>query len=399
MLGCNRCLNNYIFPEMNDDAIRNPQPAAHSLLSRLSLILFGLLFGFLLLELLIRLLGGLLLPPNLQLALAVRDVVAEQERLYQEDAYLGKVLRPGLDTTLTLPGEYSYHLQTADLGLGGPGFRETEVEKPAYAVAAGDSFTFGLGVGEQDSWVQRLQIELGKEVVNLGQPGFGPVRTARTYERYGSTFQPEIVLWLLVPNDLEDGLIFNGMSAPSSRQADSLDRVFSFLRPLSRLALILEFSLGRGPLSWAGGYTTRTISEQMLFFHPELLARQIDLTDETIEMGWWISRNAIVETVERVRGEGGEFVLILAPVRERAYIHLLSDNPASEPYNTDPLFDRYRSLGQEIGFPVLDLTPAFAEHAQAGEILYFQTDGHWNEQGNALAAKTIAEFLGQRHLN
>lgn len=365
------------------------------LLSRLGLILFGLLFGLLLIEVLIRLLGGALLPANLRWALAVRDAVAAQEALYRQDDYLGRVLKPDLDVIHTLPGEFTYTLRTSDLGRGGPGFREQALQTPVYAVAVGDSFTFGLGVAEEETWVQRLQERLGREIVNLGQPGFGPVRTARVYERYGSELRPQIVLWLAVPNDLEDGLVFNGMAAASTRTPDALDRLFNLLRPYSRLALAVEFSLGRGPLAWAGGYTTHTIGGRTLFFHPTLLARQIDLADPVIETGWWISRNAIAETAARAQAEDVHFLLLLAPVRERAYLHLLSDDP-DVPFNTDPLYDRYRQLGAELGFPVFDLTPAFVKAAQAGELLFFPSDGHWNAQGHALVAEALAAFLQQQ---
>lgn len=365
-------------------------------LSRLGLILFGLCFGLLLIELLIRVLGGALLPANLRWALTVRAAVAAQEAQYMQDDYLGRVLKPGLDVTHTLPGEFSYPLRTSDLGLGGPGFREETVQTPAFAVAVGDSFTFGLGVPAQETWVQRLQEELGREIVNLGQPGFGPVRTARVYERFGSGMQPQLVLWLLVPNDLEDGLLFNGMGAPSTRTPDGLDRLFDLLRPFSRLALITEFSLGRGPLAWAGGYTTRSIAGQTVSFHPTLLARQINLADPVIETGWWISRNAIAETAARAQAEGAHFLLLLAPVRERTYMHLLSEDAGPTAFDTDPLYDRYRQLGEELGFPVLDLTPAFVQRGQAGELLFFPSDGHWNAQGHALVAETLAAYLRDR---
>ncbi len=383
-----------------------------SLAARLGLVLFGLLAALLLVEILLRLLGSALLPPNLQLALAVADTVAQQQAIYQQDADLGQVLRPDLDTEISLSGDFSYRLRTSDLGLGGAGFRDQDAQPPVYAAALGDSFTYGLGVDEEDSWVARLQETLGKEVANLGQPGFGPVQEERMVQRYVRPLRPQVVLWMVFPNDLEDGLLFNGMGGVAERPAGRLDGILDALRPYSRLALLLEFSLGRGPLVWAEGYERRTVSDRAgrgedgteragrprpyeIFFHPDLLARQIDLTDPTIDTGWWITRNAIAKAAAELQADGSELILILAPPRERAYLHLLSATP-DVPYNTDQLFDRFKALGDELGVRVLDLTPAFVQAARDGDILYFQHDGHWNETGNALAADAIAEFLGDQ---
>lgn len=363
--------------------------------ARLGLILFGLIAAILLIEVLLRLLGGLLLPANLRLALAVADTAAQQQALYQQDAELGQVLRPALDSKVELSGDFSFHLRTSDLGLGGPGFRDEAVQPPVFAAAVGDSFTYGLGVEEQDSWVARLQDRLGKEVVNLGQPGFGPVQEARLVERYALPLQPELVLWMVFPNDLEDALIFNGMGGVQARPSDVLGRLLGGLRPFSRLALLLEFSLGRGPLVWAEGYERRQVGDRDFFFHPTLLSRQIDLADPTIDSGWWITRNAIAEAAAEIKAAGGEMVLILAPPRERVYLQHLSADPIV-PYNTDELFGRFRALGDELGIRVLDLTPNFVAAAQDDQALYFQHDGHWNEAGNAIAAEAIAQFIAEQ---
>ncbi len=174
-------------------------------LGKVALVGLGLVMGLLVLEGLFRLMPGLL-PPNLQLALKVRDTVAQRSQMFYHDPELGQVLKPDVDTTVDLVGEARYHVQTSDLGLGGPGFRDAQVQPPVYGVAIGDSFTYGLGVDEPETWVAQLQAQLGKEVVNLGQPGVGPVREAHIYQRYGRPLQPQVVLWMFFPNDLEDAM-------------------------------------------------------------------------------------------------------------------------------------------------------------------------------------------------
>ena len=362
-------------------------------LGRLALIGFGLVMALVMLEILLRLMPGFL-PPNLQLALRVRETVAQRSHLFYEDPELGHVLKPDLDADVSLRGDFDFHVQTSDLGLGGPGFRDHDVQVPAYAVAIGDSFTYGLGVEEPETWVARLQDDLGEEVVNLGQPGIGPVRENRIYQTYGRPLQPQVVLWMVVPNDLEDAMVFNGFGRPG-QEPTLLDQAFGLLRPWSRLALVVEFSLGRGPFAWAEGYEIRQVGDQTFFFQPGFITKQIDLADPYIEKGWWISRNALTEAVAAAHEDGSRFVLILAPPRERVYIDLLTDDPAHAPFNTDAFFARYKDLGDELGFETLDLTEPFVEAAQAGEILYFSRDGHWNAAGHALAARELAAYLSE----
>ena len=363
-----------------------------SWLGKGALILVSILFTLALVEALLRLMPGLL-PSNLQLALQIQDVAKERSQLFYQDPELGAVLKPGIDAELAMEGDFDFHVRTSDLGLDGPGFRDDHVQPPVYAVAIGDSFTYGLGVEEEETWVAQLQQHLGKEVVNLGQPGIGPVREARIYQRYGRPLQPQVVLWMLFPNDLEDAMVFNGFGRGASHAPDLWDRIFGLLRPWSRLAMLVEFSLGRGPFTWAGGYEAHPVAGEVMYFHPSQIARIIDLSDPYIDQGWWISRNALAESAAAAKADGSRFILILAPPRERVYIHLLTDDPENAPFNTDALFDRYKALGKELDIEVIDLTEPLVEAAQAGQRLYFTRDGHWNAAGHALVARVLADYL------
>jgi len=44
------------------------------------------------------------------------------------------------------------------------------------------------------------------------------------------------------------------------------------------------------------------------------------------------------------------------------------------------------------------LSPVFGRHAERGESLHYMYDGHWNAAGHALAARTVAENLGETGL-
>ena len=51
------------------------------------------------------------------------------------------------------------------------------------------------------------------------------------------------------------------------------------------------------------------------------------------------------------------------------------------------------SLLRQAGIPTLDLLPSFEKAAAEGAQLHLRHDGHWTEQGHALAAAALTDFL------
>tara|TARA_B100000029_G_scaffold45825_2_gene42236 strand:+ start:674 stop:1858 length:1185 start_codon:yes stop_codon:yes gene_type:complete len=112
---------------------------------------------------------------------------------------------------------------TNSLGFRGPEFplRVTAAESIAPTdrestavriVFLGDSVTFGEGVHDQDTFVERigrrLQSELGQpiEVYNFGVGGHNSSDANWTWERYARHIDPDLVVYTFVLNDAEPGL-------------------------------------------------------------------------------------------------------------------------------------------------------------------------------------------------
>ncbi len=87
--------------------------------------------------------------------------------------------------------------------------REFTIPKPAgvYRIATlGDSFTFGMGVEEEDTWPRRLEAELAgwrsAEVINFGVMGYDTTQEARLLEARVLTFQPDLIVIGYCLNDI-----------------------------------------------------------------------------------------------------------------------------------------------------------------------------------------------------
>lgn len=79
--------------------------------------------------------------------------------------------------------------------------RETRV------LLLGDSITFGLEVGDHETFAHRLDLEDGFEVVNLAVDGYGPDQSLLKLEREGLGFRPDVVIMnVCLENDFADAL-------------------------------------------------------------------------------------------------------------------------------------------------------------------------------------------------
>ena len=79
-------------------------------------------------------------------------------------------------------------------------------------LALGDSITFGFGVGQADSFPEQLERFINREqpqdrpveVINAGVNGFSLADEAAYLEALVNTYQPDAIVWTLVPNDYDD---------------------------------------------------------------------------------------------------------------------------------------------------------------------------------------------------
>jgi hypothetical protein len=111
------------------------------------------------------------------------------------------------------------------LRTNGRGFRnDQEIDDDALApgrrrrvVCSGDSFTFGYGVGNHQTWCARLEaIAPCLEAVNLGQGGYGVDQAYLRYKRDAGGLRHDLHLFAFITNDFDRARsdTFNGYGKP-----------------------------------------------------------------------------------------------------------------------------------------------------------------------------------------
>jgi hypothetical protein len=118
------------------------------------------------------------------------------------DAELGWVSLPHVD----LPDQYGRgrHLTTNARGFRG----RTEVGDTVppgrvRVVCSGDSFTFGVGLADQDTWCRGLEaLDPARETVNMGQGGYGIDQAWLWYRRDARGLQHQAQVFAFIAHDL-----------------------------------------------------------------------------------------------------------------------------------------------------------------------------------------------------
>lgn len=330
-----------------------------------------------------------------------QPVLIVSKGLYAPDPPRRYRLQPGFQGRITNRVEYDTPVSINKAGLRGP---EVEPKPGAFRVLAlGDSFTFGVGASQEESYPSRLQEILrsrGKnaQVLNAGAPGFGVPDAVAWYQRWGRPLNPDaVILAVFVGNDFQD-------AAPSMPKAMAVDGALVIqgekTRGLSRwlhyhshlYALLKGSALGgmaRRALGRPEPLDTRQLRQEMeLYSKGELPAE--------IREGAAATEKAAAELA---RSAGGtRIVAVIVP-------SLIQVDPARwdaslERFGLDPAhYDHHRPnrLLREIfgrhGISILDLTEPFAEAIGRGESIYLPIDQHLTPAGYRLMAEKVAAEL------
>lgn len=198
-------------------------PKINTVLTKVFLILFGIGLALLLVELGLRVLGkddgrtfGSFDEVRKTIISEPRDSSDAPSDPMVRSANLRAIINPHPDNRIIfeLAPNLNLTFQKVPVRTNSCGMRGPEVERPKPAnrfriAILGDSFTFGWGVKEEESFASRLQAELNErsgskvqfEVLNFGTPGYSTFQEVYSFLEKGLEFQPDYVLVFFIQND------------------------------------------------------------------------------------------------------------------------------------------------------------------------------------------------------
>ena len=303
--------------------------------------------------------------------------------------------------------EFDHAIEVNGHGLRGPRLGAKRLGTPRILVI-GDSFPFGVGVEDTETFVARLPAVLDQpsEALNGGIPGVGVPHEVRWLERHGLLLAPDVVvLAIFLGNDLSDATdawghweIRDGqLVAPGSSTG-----VRHWLYFHSHLFVLLKNAvpagLQRGIRARLGMGEPVRVREAR-----QALALYARNPADTLTEGIQNTGTALDRLLEATQPRGVQVAAVLIP--ELAQVVPARWEQVLQQLAVDPVaYDRqapnriFAALLAERGIATLDLTPSLSAAEARGEQLYFRNDRHWTPAGHAHAAEALAAFLAREGL-
>jgi hypothetical protein len=364
-------------------------------LSRAALLLVGVVFSLLLVEVLLRVTG--------------RVPVGAQSDLIRFDERLGWRFRPGARAAVFRLGEYF-----SDVRINSVGWRDREpgtgsAERRPVLAVLGDSFTSNLGVEQAEVFTDLLDQALPRvSVRNFGVNGYGQVQQLLLLEEILDEYQPVAVLVVLyVRNDFDDNLGEFDWERRYSRPRARLDASGAvvierdFAPPQeekSGLRLIRDTAIYRLLQRTSLGWARQKLEDLPIHGIPPELRYCRRVLAERERLAFRLTLTLLRRMARMSEERGARFGIVVTP--SRLQVGREDWDALLERFDLEPgAYDRRNPqavLARGCAWmqnPCLDLLPDLERHSDAGEKLYYPVEQHWTARGNRRVAEAIEDWL------
>jgi hypothetical protein len=291
--------------------------------------------------------------------------------------------------------------------------RPRALEKPEGSfriLVLGDSFMEALQVAFEESLPSLLEARLSErtgrrvEVLNGSTSGWGTDDEVIYLERYGTRFQPDLVLVAMtLHNDVSDNLALehhdfrDGRIAERPRPQPSAAQ-WALIRARDLVATRSHLYSVYRRLKMV--QRTRSDARALDSHVAALLRRE---PDARTQAGWEMTRQLLDRAREIAAQAGAQTAVFLIPLfiqvsEQRLERFLIDHELRAHEIELDRPQRVVAEWGQRAGVAVIDLTPELRAASRAGPALYLEGDGHWGREGHALAAQIVARELLARDL-
>ncbi len=262
-------------------------------------------------------------------------------------------------------------------------------------LVVGDSFTAGDQVVYRETFPAVIESCLGAklageklEVLDAGHPGYSTCSEARWIAKFAKSFEPDLVIVAMTPNDLlenqfplvyiaRDGALVSG-TATDADEARWKDHQGWWSLPG-----LVEHSLVLQRVENSPAYKRWRTGSAFTHFRSFQVKR-----DDKAQKLWKLAEQYVVDAKRATDAIGAKFALITIPFREQL--------APLEPNLDGRIFGKsWEDFGAANGFAALDLEPAFAAASDVAS-LYWREDSHCTAAGYRLIGETTCAWLAAK---
>jgi lysophospholipase L1-like esterase len=253
------------------------------------------------------------------------------------------------------------------MGLRDPLERAFAVPGAVKIAFLGDSFTFGLGVGPDQTFSRQVERLLAKHysrrcvTINLGRDGADLIAEWAIYNRVRDLILPDVVVHVISQNDLDFDLY---------RSFDPIARLATGRLPLSRYSRVLELA--------------ETKIRSGIASDRSVVYMQGGATPAERDRVWRIASFEIKAAKQLVEAGGGVYALVRFPWLRKV--------GAPDDYPLADVNRRTADLARQLGVPYLGLLEAFRGR-DPDDLCLLPYDDHPSPKAHGIAAEAICAFL------
>ena len=243
----------------------------------------------------------------------------------------------------------------------------------------GDSFTYGKGVNDQETFAYQLQDALvgnGVEIVNAGVEGRGTDHALRSYQFYKNKYQPNTVIYFAHYNDLADNIReeYYEVINDSTFKAKTFEAKTGGIKEKLQKSKLYNWLIGHSHFA--------ALLKKVLV--AALMPDQIVRYEDGIDMAKAkkLTAGFLHQLKKEVEEDGRKLIIYYIPAREDLQERIKGGMTEQEQF-----FDNYF---KENNVTFHNLSADFIDSGETEIIKHFYLpEGHWNANGHQLAAEKL----------
>lgn len=308
--------------------------------------------------------------------------------------------RPGVELKVSKP-ETKMTWKINSKGLRDNEIPYTKPEGLYRIMGLGDSFMFGFGVEQEDTFLHKLEGMLNKnadlykeidrfETVNMGVGSYGTISELNILQKEGLKYQPDmIILAIWVGNDVYDTLReYQAIISSANVTGTSKPGVEYYVKKFlgSHLHTYSFFSIRCNQL---------LIKAKLRPIDYESMAILQKHSDEKTDAGWKLLERYVLKMADLAKENSSQFLVVMIPMRHQVNPGEWSDicsvyDLDKEDYDLDKPQKRLMSFCEKNGIHYIDLLRGFKDSYIS---LYYKTDPHLTKRGHASAALIMYDYI------